>query len=93
MVALVDAQGNTVASYSYDVFGQLTAASENFGGTTIWTNPYRYDGCDGVRYDGETGLYWMSVRAYDPSLGRHRWPWIRQDANRDPLPGTPAPRD
>lgn len=37
---------NTVASYSYDAFGQLTAASENFGGTTTWTNPYRYDGQD-----------------------------------------------
>ena len=32
VVALVDASGNTVASYSYDAFGQLTSASENFGG-------------------------------------------------------------
>src|SRR5262249_16854354 len=31
---------------------------------------YRYDGRDRVRYDAETGLYWMSVRAYDPTLGR-----------------------
>lgn len=77
VVALVDAQGNSVASYSYDAFGQLTAFSENFGGTTTWTNPYRYDGRDGVRYDGETGLYWMSVRAYDPALGRF--------LSRDPL--------
>ena len=61
MVALVDANGNSVASYAYDAFDQLTSASENFGGTTTWTNPYRYDGRDGVRYDGETGLYWMRV--------------------------------
>jgi RHS repeat-associated protein len=33
-------------------------------------NPYRYDGRDGARYDAETGLYWLSVRAYDPTLGR-----------------------
>ena len=70
VVALVDASGNVVASYSYDAFGPLTSASESFGGTTTWTNPYRYDGRDGVRYDGETGLYWMAVRAYDPALGR-----------------------
>jgi len=81
VVALVDASGNPVASYSYDAFGQLTAASENFGGTTTWTNPYRYDGRDGVRYDGETGLYWMSVRAYDPTLGRF--------LSRDPLGRSP----
>ncbi len=54
VVALVDAQGNVAASYAYDAFGQLTSASENFGSGTTWTNPYRYDGRDGVRYDGET---------------------------------------
>ena len=81
VVALVDAQGNAAASYAYDAFGQLTLASENFGSGTSWTNPYRYDGRDGVRYDGETGLYWMSVRAYDPALGRF--------LSRDPLGRAP----
>jgi RHS repeat-associated protein len=83
VVARVDTQGkgNSVASYSYDAFGQLTSASENVGGTTTWTNPYRYDGRDGVRYDGETGLYWMSVRAYDPALERF--------LSRDPLGRVP----
>jgi RHS repeat-associated protein len=81
VVALVDANGASVASYSYDAFGQIIAASENFGGTTTWTNPYRYDGRDGVRYDGETGLYWMTVRAYDPALGRF--------LSRDPLGRVP----
>ena len=57
VVALVDANGNTAASYSYDAFGALTSFSENFGGTTTWTNPYRHDERDDVRYDGETGLY------------------------------------
>ena len=61
-------QSRCQSGVCYDAFGQLTAASENFGGTTTWTNPYRYDGRDGVRYDGEMGLYWMSVRAYDPTL-------------------------
>ena len=82
VVALVDATGASVASYTYDAFGQITAASENFGsGTTTWTNPYRYDGRDGVRSDGETGLSWMSVRAYDPALGRF--------LSRDPLGRVP----
>jgi hypothetical protein len=51
----------TVASYSYEAFGQLTAASQNFGGTTTWTNPYCYNGRNGVRSDGETGLSWIGV--------------------------------
>ncbi len=81
VVALVDAQGNVAASYAYDAFGQLTTASESFGSGTIWTNPYRYDGRDSVRYDGETDLYWMSVRAYDPTLDRF--------LSRDPLGRAP----
>ena len=68
VVALADAAGTVVASYSYDVFGSLTSSNESFPGG--WSNPYRYDGTDRVRYDAETGLYWMSVRAYDPTLGR-----------------------
>jgi RHS repeat-associated protein len=47
-----------------------------------WSNPYRYDGRDGVRYDLETGLYRMSVRAYDPALGRFL---SRDPLNRAPL--------
>lgn len=39
VVALVDAQGNVAACYSYDAFGQLTSFSENFDGATTWTNP------------------------------------------------------
>ena len=71
-IAFIDAQGTMVVSYSYDAFGQLASFSETFGGTTspTWTNPYRYGGRDGVRYDGETGLYWLSVRAYDPGTRR-----------------------
>ncbi len=74
-------KGNVAASYAYDAFGVLTSASESFGSGTTWTNPYRYDGRDGVRYDGETGLYWMSVRSYDPALGRF--------LSRDPLGRSP----
>ncbi len=68
VVDVTDSNGNVVASYSYDAFGALTSSSENF--PNGWSNPFRYDGVQGVRYDTETGLYWMSVRAYDPTLGR-----------------------
>src|SRR5579885_2012609 len=68
VVDVTDSSGTVVASYSYDAFGALTSSSENF--PNGWSNPFRYDGAQGVRYDTETGLYWMSVRAYDPTLGR-----------------------
>ncbi|MEO7020730.1 MAG: hypothetical protein ABI234_11315 [Ktedonobacteraceae bacterium] len=51
---LTDSSGTVVASYSYDAFGALLSSSESF--PSGWSNPYRYD--------GEMGLYWMSVRAY-----------------------------
>lgn len=84
VVALVDASGNVVAPHHYDAFGNLTDNTDNteqIPYATGWVNPYRYDGRDGVRYDSETGLYWLSVRAYDPTLGRF--------LSRDPLGRTP----
>ncbi len=45
-----------------DAFGTVTTETETF--SNGWRNPDLYDGRDLVRYDGETGLYWMSVRAY-----------------------------
>jgi RHS repeat-associated protein len=68
VVALVDSSGAVQASYSYDAFGNLTSSSETLANG--WSNPYRFDGAELVRYDPETNLYWMSVRAYDPTLGR-----------------------
>lgn len=79
VVALTDATGNAVATYAYDEFGEVTVDTEHF--SNGWHNPYLYDGAEGVRYDAVTGLNWMSVRAYDPSLGRF--------ISRDPLGRTP----
>lgn len=47
-MALVVASGTAVASYGYDPFGLLMSDTESFanGGS----NPYHYDGRDGVRY-------------------------------------------
>ncbi len=68
VAAVTDSSGTVVASYTYDAFSALTSSSESF--PNGWSNPFRYDGGQGVRYDTETGLYWISVRAYDPTLGR-----------------------
>ena len=78
---LSDASGNVVASYAYDTWGNLTSASESIPNANGWVNPYRFDGRDGVRYDASTGLDWMAVRAYDPSVGRF--------LSRDPLGRAP----
>ncbi len=61
MVALVDADGNVLASYEYDAFGNQTASTGTFD------NPYRYAG---ELYDSETSQYYLRSRYYDPGLGR-----------------------
>ena len=68
VLRLVDASGNTVASYSYDPYGKVLTAT----GTLANTNPLRYRG---YYYDTETGLYYVSSRYYDPEIGR----WISFD--------------
>ena len=65
-----DAQGNIVASYTYDAFGNTIAKSgpmaDNFN--------HRFS----TKYlDAETGLYYYGYRFYSPELMR----WI----NRDPI--------
>ena len=42
VVSLVDINGVSMASYSYDTWGNLLNSSESFANG--WTNPYRYDG-------------------------------------------------
>ena len=69
IVGLVDASGNTVASYQYDAWGKILSAT----GTMAEINPIRYKG---YYYDVETGLYYVSSRYYDPEIGR----WINADA-------------
>lgn len=79
---LVDASGNVVASYSYDTWGNLTSASENFGSGVTWTNPYRYDGRDGVRYDEEAGHLGVCAQPGKPLVTQARPCSARQAALR-----------
>ncbi|WP_431019326.1 RHS repeat-associated core domain-containing protein [Anoxybacillus sp. D401a] len=63
VTALTDANGNVVAQYQYDAWGNIISQT----GTMASSNPYRYAG---YRYDEETGLYYLMARYYDANIGR-----------------------
>ncbi|MCL1810295.1 MAG: hypothetical protein FWG42_11110, partial [Clostridiales bacterium] len=58
VTGLVSASGSVIASYYYDAFGNILEQSGNF------SNPYRYAGYE---YDGESELYYLKARYYDPA--------------------------
>jgi RHS repeat-associated protein len=60
VVALSNASGNIVESYSYDVFGYPNTVS-SVGNRFMFT---------GREFDSETGLYYYRARYYKPSIGR-----------------------
>ena len=60
IVALTNAAGSVVQTYSYDSFGNITPS----GGIN---QPYTYTARE---YDSETGLYFYRARYYDPKAGR-----------------------
>lgn len=66
VVGLVDGTGNTLNSYTYDMWGAPTTASESL------PQPFRYSG---ELWDSSTGLQYLRARWYDPSIGR----FITQD--------------
>ncbi|WP_044640091.1 polymorphic toxin-type HINT domain-containing protein [Risungbinella massiliensis] len=68
VIALTDPAGNVVVTYDYDEWGNITQITGDQ--TLANANPYRYVGRYGVFYDGETGLYHMGWRDYDPTTGR-----------------------
>jgi RHS repeat-associated protein len=61
VLALTNANGDVVASYTYDPWGAPTSAT----GTV--ENPYRYAG---YRFDSATGLYYPLNRYYSPESCR-----------------------
>ena len=65
VIALVDTEWNTVVSYAYDSWGNVTAieGDQDLGKK----NPLRYRG---YYWDEETGLYYLASRYYDPEVGR-----------------------
>lgn len=65
-----DAQGNVVASYTYDAFGNTIAQSGAMADAFVFRFSTKY-------FDAETGLYYYGCRFYSPPLMR----WL----NRDPI--------
>ena len=63
VMGLVDASGNSVASYTYDPYGKVLTAT----GALAEKNPLRYRG---YYYDSESGLYYLQSRYYDPATRR-----------------------
>jgi RHS repeat-associated protein len=61
VVALSDADGETVQTYEYSVFGEPAASDPNH------PNPFLFTA---RRFDRETGLYHYRARAYNPYIGR-----------------------
>ena len=69
IVAVYDAAGTKLISYTYDAWGNFTTTYHN-GCTASHIanlNPFRYRG---YYYDAETGLYYLQSRYYDPVIGR-----------------------
>jgi RHS repeat-associated protein len=62
VIALTDEQGDIVARYQYDAWGNILSQS----GALAEENPYRYAG---YQYDQETGLYYLIARYYHPEHG------------------------
>jgi len=62
---ITDSSKQTVASYSYDAFGNITSKEGSL------TNPYTYTGRE---YDSESGLYYYRARFFDPKIGRFLQP-------------------
>ena len=77
---ILDANGNLVAEYKYDAWGNHKVfdsnGNENSSSTFIGNiNPIRYRG---YYYDTETKLYYLETRYYDPKIGR----FISPDATK-----------
>lgn len=73
---LVDAEGNTVASYEYDPYGNIVSTT----GSMANINPLRYRG---YYYDAELEMYYLQSRYYDPQIGR----FINADSQFDTYAG------
>ena len=67
ITGLVDANGGAVVNYRYDSWGKLISITGSMADTLGKDNPYRYKG---YYYDDETGMYYISVRYYNPKIAR-----------------------
>ena len=67
VVGLVDSNGSTVVSYTYDAWGNPESTTGSMASTLGAANPFRYRS---YYFDTESGLYYLMSRYYDPVVGR-----------------------
>ncbi|MCL2446695.1 MAG: RHS repeat-associated core domain-containing protein [Oscillospiraceae bacterium] len=80
VVSVIDIDGNVVAWYTYDSWGNIL----DYGGELAYTNPITYRG---YYKDWATGLFYLQSRYYDPMLRRFISPDIYMDT-ADGIMGT-----
>ena len=67
VVAILNAAGTAVVTYTYDAWGNPLSTTGSMASTLGVHNPLRYRG---YVYDEETGLYYLQSRYYNPTWGR-----------------------
>ena len=74
VVAVYDASGTKLESYTYDAYGNCTVTMHVYEDEMYVNNPFRYRG---YYYDIDLKLYYVASRYYDSMIGR----WISPEAN------------
>lgn len=64
VTTIYNTSGSSVASYTYDLWGNITSGGSSGVGKA---NPFRYRG---YYYDNETGFYYLQSRYSDPEICR-----------------------
>ena len=82
ITGIIDRDGNEVANYSYDAFGNIRSTHEDDSIGAI--NPMRYKG---YYYDSETKYYWLNSRFYVPSWRRFLSPKNIDDLHLESING------
>ena len=67
VISIFNANGNEVATYTYDAWGRTLATTDTSGVNISAINPIRYRG---YYYDTETGFYFLQTRYYVPEICR-----------------------
>ena len=67
VMAILDASGSPVVTYTYDAWGKPLTVTGALATTLGTHNPLRYRG---YVYDTETELYYLQSRYYNPNTGR-----------------------
>lgn len=73
IVKIVNQNGTTVCTYTYDVLGKILSIKNATGRDLLnhnhigYLNPFRYRG---YIYDDESSFYYLKTRYYDPITGR-----------------------